>query len=196
MVWSYLPEIKENQSKNTQTKIFQPLSYLVSVRRVSAGDSCRNVLFPFRFLLLHKCKYTVTWASVMVCVGMWAETQAPCLALKAYQGSRAFLRKAFGATLKSTETAHYLTANLTIMNERSFTSPSWEQKAFASGKKPVIKNYWMPAVYSRWHWGLPGAPSHLGGGQMLILQGKKLVVNNWTFLKLEAADMTALFFAW
>lgn len=58
MVWSYLSEIKENQSKNAQAKIFQPLSYLVSVRRVSAGDSCRNVLFPFRSLLLQRCKYS------------------------------------------------------------------------------------------------------------------------------------------
>lgn len=139
---------------------------------------------------------TVTWALVLVCVGMWAEAQAPYLALKAYQGSGAFLCKALGAILKSTEIAHYLTANLTIMNERSFTSPSWEQKAFAPGKKQVIKNYWMSAVCSRWQWGLPGAPSHLGGGHMPILQKKTLGVNGWTFQKLETADMTALFFAW
>lgn len=193
MVWSYLSEIKENQSKNTQAKIFQPLSYLVSVRRVNAGNSCRNVLFPFRSLLLHRCKYSHV---VLVYVGMWAETQAPYLALKAYQGSGAFLCKASWAILKSTETAHYLTANLTIMNERSFTSPSWGQKAFAPGKKQVIKNYWMPAVCSWWQWGLPGAPSHLGGGHMPTLQGKKLGVNGWTFLKLKTADTTALFFAW
>lgn len=50
--------VHEVELKNTQAKIFRPMSYLISVRRVSAGDSCRNVLFPFRSLLLHKCKYS------------------------------------------------------------------------------------------------------------------------------------------
>lgn len=134
MEWSYLLENERKPIKDYPGKKYSCLRPIWSLLEERAGDSYRNVLFPFRSLLLHICKYAATWASVLVCVGTHAEIQSHYLAIKVYTGSGASLCKTFRAILKSKEAANYCTANLTITKERSFTSPVWEQKAFASGR--------------------------------------------------------------